>query len=112
MLLGRPLGRYHNWAGVFTRRPRSPSPRGPSRAGRPTGARSAPVAKLFAVYQFGWRDRTESAIPLGDGVAAPERALIGLCRDRAKADRIAVRIRRAAREALARGARPREPLIG
>jgi hypothetical protein len=70
------------------------------------------VAKLFAVYQFGWRDRTESTVPLGDGVAAPDRALIGLCRDRAKADRIAVRIRRAAREALARGARPREPLIG
>ena len=70
------------------------------------------MAKLFAVYQFGWRDRTESTTPLGDGVATPAWALIGLCRDRAKAERIAARIRRAARLALDRGARPREPLIG
>jgi hypothetical protein len=70
------------------------------------------VAKLFAVYQFGWRDRSEANTALGDGVATPARALIGLCRDRAKAERIAARLRRAARAALDRGVRPREPLIG
>jgi hypothetical protein len=70
------------------------------------------MTKLFAVYQFGWRDRSESTIPLGDGVATPAWALIGLCRDRAKAERIVARIRRASRMALDQGAQPREPLVG
>lgn len=70
------------------------------------------MAKLFAVYQFGWRDRDESTTPLGDGVTAPAWSLIGLCRDAAKADRIAARIRRAGRTALGAGVRPREPMIG
>jgi hypothetical protein len=70
------------------------------------------VAKLFAVYQFGWRDRAETTIPIGDGVATPAVSLIGLCRDRAKADRIAARIRRAGRRALESGVRPQEPLVG
>lgn len=70
------------------------------------------MAKLFAVYQFGWRDRAESTIPIGDGVTSPTFALIGICRDRAKAERIATRIRRAGRLAVERGLRPREPLVG
>jgi hypothetical protein len=70
------------------------------------------VPKLFAVYQFGWRDRTESTIPLGDDAEVPAFALIGLCRDRAKAERIAIRLRRAGRRALELGVRTREPLIG
>ena len=69
------------------------------------------MAKLFAVYQFGWRDRAESTTPLGDGVTTPTFALIGICRDRGKAERIAARIRRAGRRALERGARPHEPLV-
>jgi len=70
------------------------------------------VAKLFAVYQFGWRDRGESTTSLGDDREAPAMSLIGLCRDRAKAARIAARIRRAGRHALDTGVRPREPLVG
>ena len=36
-------------------RPARPSfPSWPSRAGRPAGARLVRMAKLFAVYQFGW----------------------------------------------------------
>jgi len=70
------------------------------------------VAKLFAVYQFGWRDPDESITPIGDGVTAPAWALIGLCRDAAKADRIAARLRRAGRTALDAGVRPRKPMIG
>ena len=70
------------------------------------------MPKLFAVYQFGWRDRAESTLPLGDDPEAPSIALIGLCRDRAKADRIAARLRRAGRRALDQGTCPREPLIG
>ena len=70
------------------------------------------MAKLFAVYQFGWRDQAEATTPIGDGVATPAVALIGLCRDRAKAERIAARIRRAGRRALETGVRPHEPLIG
>lgn len=70
------------------------------------------MAKLFAVYQFGWRDRAESATPIGDGITTPTFALIGICRDRAKAERIAARIRRAGRRALEQGVRPHEPLVG
>ena len=70
------------------------------------------MAKLFAVYQFGWRDQTESTTPMGDGVTTPTWALIGVCRDAAMADRIARRLRRAGRRALGLGTRPREPLIG
>ena len=70
------------------------------------------MAKVFAVYQFGWRDRAEATSPIGDGVTTPVVALIGLCRDRAKADRIAARIRRAGRRALDQGVRPQEPLVG
>lgn len=70
------------------------------------------MAKLFAVYQFGWRDQTEGTTPLGDGVTAPAWALIGLCRDPAKADRIAARLRQTGRTALTAGLRPREPIIG
>ena len=47
------------------------------------------MAKLFAVYQFGWRDRMDSTTPLGDGVTTAAWALIGVCRDAARADRIA-----------------------
>jgi hypothetical protein len=50
------------------------------------------MAKLFAVYQFGWRDRTNATTPVGDGVTTPSWALIGVCRDAARADR---RLRRA-----------------
>jgi hypothetical protein len=70
------------------------------------------MAKLFAVYQFGWRDQTESTTPMGDGVTTPTWALVGICRDAARADRIARRLRRAGRRALGLGIRPREPLIG
>jgi hypothetical protein len=70
------------------------------------------VAKLFAVYQFGWRERTESTSHLEGNKEAPVFALIGLCRNRAKAERIADRIRRASRRAFDLGIRPREPLIG
>ena len=70
------------------------------------------MAKLFAVYQFGWRDRMETTTPIGDGVTTPVWALIGICRDAAKADRIAERLRRAGRTAIELGVRPHEPLIG
>jgi hypothetical protein len=70
------------------------------------------MAKLFAVYQFGWRDGAAGTTPLGDGVTTPAWALIGLCRDAGKADRIAARLRRAGRAALGLGARPQEPMIG
>ena len=70
------------------------------------------MAKLFAVYQFGWRDQTQFTTPMGDGVTTPIWALIGICRDAARADRIALRLRRAGRRALGTGVRPREPLIG
>ena len=70
------------------------------------------MSKLFAVYLSGWRDRADATTPLGDGREVPALALIGLCRDRAKAGRIAARIRRAGRRALDTGTRPREPLIG
>ena len=107
------MGPYNGRAGGHSRRLRPLSPRGPSRAGRPAGGEiGGPVAKLFAVYQFGWRDRAEATSPLGDGHQAPTIALIGLCRDQAKADRIAARIRRTGRRALELGLRPNEPLIG
>lgn len=70
------------------------------------------MAKLFAVYLSGWRDRAESTTPLGDGITTPTQALIGLCRDPAKADRIAARLRRTGRRALDLGLCPNEPLIG
>jgi hypothetical protein len=85
---------------------------GPFRAGRPAGARSGFMAKLFAVYQFGWRDRMETTTPVGDGVTTPTWALIGICRDAAKAERIAERLRKAGRTAVDLGVRPHEPLIG
>lgn len=78
----------------------------------PTGRDRFPVAKLYAVYLFGWRDRTDLTTPLGDDRAAPALSLIGLCRERAKADRIAARIRRSGRQAVENGAREREPVIG
>jgi len=70
------------------------------------------MAKLFAVYQFGWRDRLDSTTPIGDGVTTAVWALIGVCRDAARADRIAERLRQAGRTALDLGTRPHEPLIG
>jgi hypothetical protein len=70
------------------------------------------MAKLFAVYLFGWRGPNEATTPIGDGVTTPAWALIGLCRGAAKADRIAARIRRVGRTALDSGIHPPEPMIG
>jgi hypothetical protein len=55
---------------------------------------------VYAVYQYGWRDSTGWEAPFGNGVTRPCRVLIGLCRDRAKARRVARRIRRAIAAAL------------
>jgi hypothetical protein len=54
---------------------------------------------IYAVYQYGWQDGGGHETPIGNGVTVPCRALIGLCRGRAKAERIAVRIRRLMSEA-------------
>jgi hypothetical protein len=70
------------------------------------------MSKVFAVYQYGWRDPGESSMALGDGVTGPPRALIGLCRDRARADRAARKIRRATQTAIRLGLRRREALVG
>jgi hypothetical protein len=58
------------------------------------------MSTVFAVYQYAWRDSTGWEAPFGNGVTQPCRALIGLCRDRAKAVRIARRVRRAIAAAL------------
>src|SRR5688572_7696488 len=74
-----------------------------------TGER--PMTKVYAVYQYGWRDTDRLSVALGDGVTGPPMALIGLCRDRARADRAARKIRRATRAAISLGLR-REALVG
>ena len=66
------------------------------------------MTKVFAVYQYAWRDPEQSSVALGDGVTAPPVALIGLCRDRARATRAAAKIRRAA---IRLGLRRREALV-
>jgi hypothetical protein len=53
------------------------------------------MSTVFAVYQYGWRDSGGWEAPIGNGVTQPCRALIGLCRDRAKAVRAARRVNRA-----------------
>ena len=70
------------------------------------------MTKVFAVYQYAWRDPEQSSVALGDGVTAPPVALIGLCRDRARATRAAAKIRRATRTAIRLGLRRREALVG
>ena len=55
---------------------------------------------VYAVYQYGWRDSGGWEAPFGNGVTRPCRVLIGLCRDRAKARRVARRIRLALAAAL------------
>jgi hypothetical protein len=71
-----------------------------------------PMSQVFAVFQYGWRDVDCRSVALGDGVCVPPKALIGLCRDRARAARAARRIRRATRAAIAHGLRSREALVG
>src|SRR5262245_32147404 len=85
-----------------------PAPGRTPRAGRGR----LPRGQALRGLQFGWRDRTESATPIGDGITTPSFALIGICRDRAKAERIAARIRRAGRRALEQGVRPHQPVVG
>jgi hypothetical protein len=58
------------------------------------------MSRVFAVYQFGWRDSGGRQEPFGNGVTQPCRALIGLCRDRAKAVRVARRVHRTITAAL------------
>ena len=70
------------------------------------------MAKLFAVYQFGWRDGAAGTTPSGTGSPPPAWALIGpVPGTRGKADRIAARLRRAGRAALGLGTLPQEPMI-
>jgi hypothetical protein len=70
------------------------------------------MPKVFAVYQYGWRDPEQSSLSLGDAVTTPPMALIGLCRDQARAARAARKIRRATQTAIALGLRRREALVG
>ena len=70
------------------------------------------MSKVFAVYQYAWRDPDHLSVALGDGVTAPPLALIGLCRDRARAARAARKIRRATQLAISLGLPRREALIG
>jgi hypothetical protein len=70
------------------------------------------MSRVFAVYQYGWRDPGESSVALGDGVTGPPRALIGLCRERSRAARAARKIRRATQTAIRLGLRRREALVG
>jgi hypothetical protein len=78
--------------------PVCPPPSRPTSAGRPAGARSDPLSKLFAVYLLGRQDQSPAAPPVDDGAPIPPHSLLGLCRDFTKAERIASRLRR--REAL------------
>jgi hypothetical protein len=70
------------------------------------------MSKVFAVYQYAWRDADRTSVAIGDGVTVPPLALIGLCRDRARAARTARKIRRAAQTAIALGLRQQEALVG
>ena len=70
------------------------------------------MPRVYAVYQYGWRDPDHQTVALGDGVTVPPVALIGLCRDRARAARAARKIRRATQTAIALGLRRREALVG
>ena len=90
--------------------PVRPSSKRPFPAGRPAGARSDPLTKLFAVYLDGWRDQAPDPAPSGGPTAA--HGLLGLCRDPIKAARIAARLRRASQTAVRPGSRPQEALIG
>ena len=87
-----------------------PSPNRPFPAGRPAGARSDPLTKLFAVYLDGCQDQAPSAA--APAVTTTANGLLGLCRDPLKAARIAARLRRTIRSAVRQGLRPREALIG
>jgi hypothetical protein len=53
------------------------------------------MSKVFAVYQYGWRDTGGGQKPFGNGLTQARRVLIGLCRGRAKAERVARRVHRA-----------------
>ena len=70
------------------------------------------MSKVFAVYQYGWRDTDDLSVALGDGVTSPPWALIGLCRDRVRAARAARKIRRTTQVAISLGLRRREALVG
>ena len=92
--------------------PVCPSSNRPFPAGRPAGARSDPLTKLFAVYLDEGRDPAPDVTPTVPGGPTPRHALLGLCRDPFKAARIAAKIRRASRSAVRQGLRPQEALIG
>jgi hypothetical protein len=73
------------------------------------------MKRLYAVFQFGWTNTFGWFEPLHGNGPGPKRALLGVCRTRAKADRIADRVRRLATIAfgtIPTADTPSVPLIG
>jgi hypothetical protein len=66
-------------------------------AGRPAGARSDPLTKLFAVYLSQGPGASPQTSLVDSGATTEPHGLLGLCRDALKAERIAARLRRTSR---------------
>ena len=74
-----------------------PSSNRPVPAGRPVGARSDPLTKVFAVYLSQGPGAPHQPARAEGGTTTETHSLLGLCRDALKAARIAARLRRTTR---------------
>jgi hypothetical protein len=69
------------------------------------------MKRLYAVFQFGWTNTFGWFEPLNGNGPGPKRALLGVCRTRAKAVRAAARVRRLAQISVGGSPPSNEPAV-